>query len=130
MRIGRAAADAGVNVQTLRYYERRGLLRAPQRSVSGYREYSPEAVQMVKFIKRAQELGFSLDEIGELLDLRAQGGAARRAQIRALAAAKAKDIESKIQGLLAMKQSLMRLVANCAAENTSACSCAILDSLE
>ena len=130
MRIGQAAADAGVNVQTFRYYERRGLLRTPQRRPSGYREYSPEAVRLVKFIKRSQELGFSLDEIGELLNLRAQGGTAKRAQVRALAVAKVKDMESKIQSLRGMKQSLMRLVESCAAENTSACSCAILDSLE
>ena len=67
MWITEAAREAGVNVQTLRYYERRGLLPRPARRGSGYREFSPDAVQIVRFIKRAQELGFSLAEIRELL---------------------------------------------------------------
>ena len=67
MWIGETAREAGVNAQTLRYYERRGLLPRPNRRGSGYREYSADAVQVVRFIKRAQELGFSLDEIEELI---------------------------------------------------------------
>ena len=60
---------AGCNIQTLRYYESRGLLQAPERTVSGYREYPPEAVQILRFIKRARELGFTHDDIEELLKL-------------------------------------------------------------
>ena len=63
MRIGEVARQAGVNVQTLRYYERRGLLREPARRSSGYREYPPHTVRLIRFIKRAQELGFTLAEI-------------------------------------------------------------------
>ena len=70
MRIGTAAAQAGVNIQTLRYYERRGLLPRPPRRTSGYREFPDDAVRIVRFIKRAQDLGFTLDEIEELLRLR------------------------------------------------------------
>ena len=70
MRIGAAAERAGVNVQTLRYYERRGLLPRPPRRTSGYREFPDEAVRVVRFVKRAQDLGFTLDEIEELLRLR------------------------------------------------------------
>src|SRR5262249_493433 len=70
MRIGTAAEQAGVNVQTLRYYERRGLLPRPPRRESGYREFPDEAVGVVRFIKRAQDLGFSLEEVEELLKLR------------------------------------------------------------
>ena len=70
MRIGAAAEQAGVNVQTLRYYERRGLLPRPPRRTSGYREFPDEAVRVVRFVKRAQDLGFTLDEVEELLHLR------------------------------------------------------------
>jgi DNA-binding transcriptional MerR regulator len=70
LRIGEVAGRAGVNVQTLRFYERRGLLPEPPRRASGYREYAPESVRRVRFIKRAQELGFTLAEVEELLRLR------------------------------------------------------------
>src|SRR4029453_6945820 len=84
MWISEAAEQAGVNVQTLRYYERRGLLpKAPRRS-SGYREFPDDAVRIVRFIKRAQELGCSLDEVEELLRLRRNSGR-HRVRIRALA---------------------------------------------
>lgn len=73
MRTGELAARAGVNTQTLRYYEGRGLLERPPRSAAGYRSYPDEAVAVVRFVKRAQELGFSLEEIGDLLHL-ADGG--------------------------------------------------------
>lgn len=73
MRSSEVANAAGVNIQTLRYYERRERLPAPARKASGYREYDPTTVQQVRFIKRAQDLGFTLDEISELLDLR-EGG--------------------------------------------------------
>ena len=74
MWISEAAEQAGVNVQTLRYYERRGLLPKPPRQTSGYREFPDDAVRVVRFIKRAQELGFSLNEVEELLRLRRQSG--------------------------------------------------------
>ena len=70
LRIGQVASLAGVNIQTLRYYERRGLLREPERRHSGYRAYPPDTVALIRFIKRAQELGFSLSEVEELLHLR------------------------------------------------------------
>lgn len=70
MWMSEAAQQAGVNVQTIRYYERRGLLPSPRRRTSGYRELPPDTVRRVRFIKRAQDLGFSLDEIAELLRLR------------------------------------------------------------
>src|SRR5437867_8316628 len=70
LRIGQVARTAGVNVQTLRYYERRRLLRAPQRELNGYRYYDSESVRLVRFIKRAQALGFSLREVQALLRLR------------------------------------------------------------
>jgi DNA-binding transcriptional MerR regulator len=68
--ISKVAARAGVHIQTLRYYERRGLIPAPKRAASGYRQYSAESVRIVIFIKRAQELGFTLREVQALLELR------------------------------------------------------------
>lgn len=70
MNIGEVAAAAGVNVQTVRYYERRGILQPPGRTMAGYRNYEQTAVTRVRFVKRAQELEFSLDEIQDLLNLR------------------------------------------------------------
>jgi DNA-binding transcriptional MerR regulator len=71
MRIGEAAERAGVNIQTLRYYERRRLLAEPERSESGYRAYTPDDVRVVRFIKQAQELGFTLTDVAALIRLSA-----------------------------------------------------------
>jgi MerR family transcriptional regulator, mercuric resistance operon regulatory protein len=76
MRTGEVALQAQVNAQTLRYYERRGLLPEPQRTRSGYRAYTPDAVRVVRFVKRAQQLGFTLDDIEDLLHL-SEGGPPR-----------------------------------------------------
>lgn len=73
--ISRLAQLGGVNLETIRYYERQGLLPAPPRTAAGYRVFPPEAARRLRFIKRAQELGFSLNEIGELLALRIKPGA-------------------------------------------------------
>ncbi len=70
LKTGEVAARAGVNIQTLRYYERRGLIQEPTRRASGYREYPQDAVRVIRFIKRAQDLGFTLTEIEELLRMR------------------------------------------------------------
>ena len=112
MWIGRTAQAAGVNTQTLRYYERRGLIARARRGRSGYREYSRDAVDVVRFIKRAQELGFSLDEIEELIKLR---GVPRRERhrVRAIAERKVSDIDRKIAQLQAMRDALVTLVASC-----------------
>lgn len=107
------ATRAGVNPQTLRYYERRRLLPDPPRSSSGYRAYPDEAVAQVRFVKRAQELGFTLDEIAELLHL-AGGGPHSCESARALAETRITEIEAKITDLQRMRDSLGRLVDTCA----------------
>jgi Hg(II)-responsive transcriptional regulator len=127
MRIGEVAETAGVNIQTLRYYERRGLLPEPRRHSSGYRKYDAETVQLVRFIKRAQELGFTLNEISELIRLR-RADQRRTSQVRALATAKLEDIERKISQLAAMRQALQVLVEECACEG-KALACPIIESL-
>jgi MerR family transcriptional regulator, copper efflux regulator len=106
------AKQGGVNLQTIRYYERTGLLPKPPRSGSGYRQFSSESVRRVRFIKRAQELGFSLKEIKELLALRIAPGSTR-GDVRKRAQAKIADIEKKVQHLRAMKKTLVRLGETC-----------------
>lgn len=128
LRIGQVAGEAGVNVQTLRYYERRGILQAPVRSASGYREYPPDTVRVIRFIKRAQELGFSLSQVEELLELRGMRPGKREA-VRSLAAAKIQDIEEKLRDLESMKRALRVLVDSCACKG-GGLECPILEALE
>lgn len=128
LRSGELASQAGVNVQTLRYYERVGLLKEPERRPSGYREYPLDAVKLIRFIKRAQELGFTLKEIGDLLRLRSDAESAC-AEIRAAAQSKVDDIEQRIRHLRAMKRALGVLVASCATEG-SVRHCPILEALD
>jgi len=108
--IGRLAAEGGVNVETIRYYQRRGLISAPIKPASGYRRYSQESLRRVRFIKRAQLLGFSLAEIAALLGL---DEARDCATTRDLAARKLKDVQSRLADLKAMQRALISLVRQC-----------------
>jgi MerR family copper efflux transcriptional regulator len=128
IRIGELAELSQVNLQTIRYYEREGLLPQPPRLPSGYRVFSPDAVRRVRFIKRAQELGFSLKEIRELLSIRVDPRS-DCSGVRKLAKAKLADIDQKIQTLQAMKKVLTRLVTACPGRGPST-ECPILESLE
>jgi MerR family mercuric resistance operon transcriptional regulator len=125
--IGELAKQGGVNLETVRYYERQGLLPAPPRSPSGYRLFPPESVRRIRFIKRAQELGFSLKEIKELLALRITPGTTG-ADVRRRAEAKIADIEEKVQHLRAMKKALTGLTAACCGSGPAS-ECPILESL-
>jgi len=127
MWIGEAADQAGVNVQTLRYYERRGLLPTPPRRTSGYRDFPDDAVRVVRFIKRAQDLGFSLEEVAELLRLRRHTGRNRQ-RIRAVAERKVTQIERKIGELERMKHALQALVRAC--HQGAALECPIIEALD
>jgi DNA-binding transcriptional MerR regulator len=126
LRIGAVAGEADVNVQTLRFYERRGLLPKPARTPSGYREYTPDTPDIVRFIKRAQELGFTLNEVQELLKLRA-APARDRAKIRRLAEAKISDIDAKLARLTAVRTAIASLVECCV--SGTALRCTIIDAL-
>ncbi len=128
LRTGEVAARAGVNVQTLRYYERRGLLEEPERRPSRYREYPSDAVRVIRFIKGAQELGFTLTEIAELLRLRADQTAGC-SEVRAAAETKIEDIDRKIRSLRAMRRALGVLVSSCKTDG-SARRCPILEALD
>lgn len=126
--VGKVAKRAGVNLQTVLYYERRRLLTPARRTDSGYRLYSPEAVRIIRFIKNAQELGFSLVEVARLLRLRVS----RRAQcgtVRRQAEARLKIVREKITTLRSMERVLNRLIGTCAKSGTTGI-CPILESLE
>jgi Hg(II)-responsive transcriptional regulator len=112
VRTSEVAAQAQVNTQTLRYYERRGLLPEPERTPSGYRAYAPDAVRVVRFVKRAQQLGFTLDDIEDLLHL-AQGGPASCDDARTMAHTRIADLQMRIDELVGMRDALDRLVDTC-----------------
>ncbi len=126
--IGEVAKEAQVNIETMRYYERRGLVPKPPRSISNYRLYPEDSVRRVHFIKRAQELGFFLKEIKDLLSLRATVGA-RCAQVQKRASDKFQDIEQKIKTLRAMKKALSKLISQCSGQGPVT-NCPILESLD
>ena len=126
--IGQLAKDAGVNIETIRYYERRGLIPEPPRRKSGYRQYGSDFVLRIQFIKRAQELGFSLNEIAELLALRVDSDTVC-SEVKQRAELKIANIEAKIQTLQQMRQALDALVAVCN-ENGTTSDCPILETLE
>lgn len=128
MRSSQVATQAGVNVQTLRYYERRGLLPAPDRLESGYRSYGTDAVRTVRFVKSAQQLGFSLEEIDSLLDL-AAGGPDNCDAAKTLATEKLTQLEQKIASLTVMRDSLRQLVATCSRSRGKRV-CPLLDAIE
>ena len=113
--IGQLAKQAEVNVETIRFYEREGLLVAPARLPSGYRQYDKAAVERVKFIRRAQRLGFTLKDAKDLLDLKADPEADRH-EVREKATKKVGDIDQKIRELHAMREELTRLIAECHGE--------------
>ena len=110
--IGQLARRAGVGVETIRFYEREGLLAEPERRPSGYRQYHVEAVRRVRFIRHAKELGFSLKEIQELLDLRVNP-TTTCADVRQRAQEKVADVAERIAALERIKATLEQLVRAC-----------------
>ncbi len=112
MTIGELAKRAGVNVQTVRYYERRGLLREPKRLPSGYRVYDDTALERLQFIRRSQELGFTLSEIGDLLTLRTDPDTTA-AEVKERAEAKIADIETRMHDLEKIRHALGHLAGQC-----------------
>ena len=111
LRSGQVARAAGVTLQTLRYYERRGLLSEPSRSLGGNRRYPPEAVTTLRMIKAAQRLGFTLEEIAELLEAGAhRHGRRRDAGLRARAQAKLAEVERKLANLTVIRDTLRQAI--------------------
>lgn len=118
MTIGEVARRSGTGIETIRYYEREGLLSEPVRRPSGYRQYDETAVARLDYIRRAKELGFALSEIRELLELSSISHSSCD-HIYRQAVAKIADIESKIRSLQQMKWSLRKLVERCRGKASS-----------
>jgi Cu(I)-responsive transcriptional regulator len=125
MQIGQLARQAGVPIDTVRYYERLGLLTPPQRRPSGYRNYELEDLTRLRFIRRGKALGFTLDEIRELLRLSAAQDA-DRSDVRALAVQRLADVEHRLRELAAIRDTLKDLVATCSGHGPVA-GCPIID---
>ena len=126
--IGQIAQRTGIGIETIRFYERKGLIDEPPRKESGYRQYSEDAIARLMFIQQAKTLGFSLREINELLSLRKKPGITS-GEIKQLAEAKLEDIENKIRMLKRMQRTLKKLVDRCPGHG-SANECPILEALD
>ncbi len=124
--IGFVAKNADVGVETIRFYERQGLIEQPLRPISGFRHYPEETVKRVRFIRHAKELGFSLQEIGELLDLSLDPDQNCN-EVRSRTKSKIADINSRMEALEKMKETLNMLVAACDSRNQATHSCPILE---
>lgn len=121
------AREGKVNVETIRYYERNGLLPKPPRTGSGYRKFSGDYVERLRFIRHAQELGFTLKEVKELLMLRVKAGCSC-ADVRRRAEAKAAAVDQKIEQLKAIRNALVKLVATCSGQGPVT-NCSIVEAL-
>ena len=118
MKIGAVAKRSHIGIETIRYYEREGLLLEPERRPSGYRQYDESTVERLEYIRRAKELGFTLAEIRELLELSFNAHAGCD-HIRQRAEAKIADIEEKVRNLQQMKRSLGKIVERCRKKNST-----------
>lgn len=124
--IGRIARLAAVGVDTIRFYERRGLLPKPLRTPAGYRLYTTETVDRLNFIRKAKSLGFSLEEISTLLDLQDNGGP--KAEVKAITQRKLDGINNKIDDLQKIRDVLNKLSSQCSGEG-DICGCPIIEVL-
>jgi Zn(II)-responsive transcriptional regulator len=127
--IGKVAVQAGVSIDTLRYYEKEGLIAPASRSESGYRLYNDEAVRRIRFIKHSQHCGFTLSEIQEVLALKRSDAACCK-DVRQLAIEKKLQIEYKIKTMRAMSKALDELIVTCNDETKPLDDCPILAALE
>jgi len=127
MKIGKLSQQTGVSIDTIRYYEQRGLIPPAVRTSTGYRQYSADDVSRLNFIVQGKELGFTLEEIAQLLTLRS--GDRNCADVRAVAEAKAGEIAARIRKLSRMREILLALAEQCERSSDSD-PCPILQSLE
>jgi len=128
MTIGQLAKKCNVNIETVRYYERRGLIPAASRRESGYRQFSDDTVKRIQFIKHSQEVGFTLKEISELLSLRVDPKTTC-ADIMRRTEGKISEVEKKIQALSRIKKALIKLRSTCSGRGPTS-ECPILEALE
>lgn len=128
LNIGEVAKRTGITVEAVRFYEKQGLIRAPQRSPGGYRQYTPETVKRVRFIQRAKEVGFTLKDIAELLALRQEPGTSC-GDVKLHATRKIEEIDRKIEDLQRIRRALGRMIMKCSGSGGLG-SCPILEELE
>ncbi len=126
--IGQVAKRSGIGIETVRFYERKGLVEEPPRTDSGYRQYPEDVVARIRFIRRSKELGFKLKEISELLSLRIDPDTTC-ADVRKQTELKIADVEEKIRALQKIKTALKRLAASCVGTGPTS-ECPILDALD
>ncbi len=126
--IGQVAKQAEISIETIRFYERKGLIEEPPRRTSGYREYSPDAIARLVFIRRAKDLGFSLSEIADLLSLRVDADTTC-ADVKARAEEKIASIQDRIHSLQRMERALTDLASSCRGSEPAS-ECPILEALE
>jgi Hg(II)-responsive transcriptional regulator len=124
--IGKLADQAGVGIDTVRFYERRGLLPKPQRTAAGYRLYDESSISRIRFVRRAKQLGFTLDEIEILLQLQDKGG--RKAEVKSITTRKLAQIDAKIADLARMRKVLTALASECSGQG-SISSCPIIEAM-
>ena len=127
--IGKVAEQTQVNAQTIRYYERQGLLETPPRTEGGFRLYTAETVQRIHFIRRAKELGFTLREIRELLALKVNPDR-HCAEVCAKAEEKIAEVDQKIEELTRIRDVLTGLLSDCAKRRSGVAECAVLEGIE
>lgn len=127
--ISQVAREANVNIETIRYYERRGLISEPPRTESGYRKFPQEVVDDIKFIKRTQDLGFTLEEIKSLLSA-SNDEEFRSEEMHHFATSKIKEIETKIHDLHQVKTLLEELAEKCPGSGISKSECPIIKKFE
>lgn len=127
--IGKAATAAEVSRDTLRYYEREGLLAPAAKTASGYRIYDSDGLRRIRFIRQAQECGFTLSEIRDLITLRSRRSACC-SEVRNVAIAKKLQVEARIKTLESMSRALDELIATCVDEDRPLTDCPIISRLE
>lgn len=130
LRIGQLSARTGINNETLRFYEARGLMSEPRRSEAGYRLYTEADVRKAEFIVRAKKMGFGLKDISELLSLRVEKESSTCGEVKDLAEAKLLEIKQKIEELQRMKGALEQITEACCGGQESAIHCTILNALD
>jgi len=130
MRIGELSKQTGFQIETLRYYEKQGLLEPVARTESGYREYDEESLLQLRFIQQAKSVGFSLSEISELLTLRVERDQHSCGDVKLIAEQKLQQIESKIKELHKMRKALHKITDACCGGAEPATSCTILNALD
>ena len=130
MRIGELAKSTGFKVETLRYYEKEGLIKPVSRTESGYRQYNKESSKQLRFIKQAKSVGFSLSEISELLTLRVERDQHSCGDVKTIAEQKIEQIDAKLNELNKMRLALHKITEACCGGTEPATSCTILNALD